>query len=128
MEQRIEVVDDASWVMGFLDIIDPALDRIKTLLNLERNCYRKEPSQYSPGSNENTAEEASINPNSGSYAGIDLEPTAGFDLNDFIRKKLSLDPDKLDSVLETSKTLVPRRIRSPRRIFRPEKKTRATFT
>ncbi|XP_051181513.1 protein high chlorophyll fluorescent 107 [Lolium perenne] len=35
-QQRIEVVDDASWVMGFLDIIDPALDSVKKLLNIDR--------------------------------------------------------------------------------------------
>ncbi|CAM0872883.1 unnamed protein product [Alopecurus aequalis] len=35
-QQRIEVVDDASWVMGFLDIIDPALDSVKKLLNMDR--------------------------------------------------------------------------------------------
>ena len=34
--QRTEVVDDASWVMGFLDIIDPALDSVKKLLNLDQ--------------------------------------------------------------------------------------------
>ncbi|EPS63079.1 hypothetical protein M569_11708, partial [Genlisea aurea] len=32
-QQRTEIVDDASWIMGFMDIIDPAIDSIKKLLN-----------------------------------------------------------------------------------------------
>ncbi|PQQ20381.1 protein high chlorophyll fluorescent 107 [Prunus yedoensis var. nudiflora] len=39
-QQRVEIVDDASWIMGFLDIIDPALDRIKSLLKLDQNSQQ----------------------------------------------------------------------------------------
>ncbi|KAM4127028.1 hypothetical protein ACJW30_02G059900 [Castanea mollissima] len=40
-QQRTEVVDDASWVMGFLDIIDPAIDSIKRLLKLDQESFNK---------------------------------------------------------------------------------------
>ncbi|ESR32626.1 hypothetical protein CICLE_v10004521mg [Citrus x clementina] len=127
-QQRTEVVDDASWVMGFMDIIDPALDRIKQLLNLEKSSY-KEPLEYSPGDNESTDDEASVSPYSGLYVGNDLESASGFDLDDFIRNKLNLDPDQLDVLLEkTSNPSVVRKVNYPRRrIFRPEDKTAATL-
>lgn len=36
-QQRTEVVDDVSWVTGFLDILDPAVDSIKKLLNMDQD-------------------------------------------------------------------------------------------
>ncbi|KAK4855261.1 hypothetical protein QYF36_005504 [Acer negundo] len=126
-QQRTEVVDDASWVMGFLDIIDPALDSIKRLFNLEQNSYNKEPSRYNPGVNENAIDdEESVSPSSGSYAGNDLESVVnGFDLDKFIREVLSLDPEKLDVFLEAPPS--PRRIESTRRVFRSGNKKAATL-
>lgn len=113
--------------MGFMDIIDPALDRIKQILNLEQSSY-KEPSEYNPADNDNTDDEASVNLYSGLYVGNDLGSASGFDLDDFIRNKLNLDPDQLDVFLEkTSNPSVLRRIHYPRRIFRPEDKTAATL-
>ncbi|KAK8671231.1 hypothetical protein V6N13_037831 [Hibiscus sabdariffa] len=40
-QQHTEVVDNASWVMGILDVIDPALDSIKRLLNLDQDLINK---------------------------------------------------------------------------------------
>ncbi|KAK3188618.1 hypothetical protein Dsin_028179 [Dipteronia sinensis] len=124
-QQRTEVVDDSSWVMGFLDIIDPALDSIKRLFNLEQNSYNKEPSRYNSGVNENATDEESISRSSGSYAGNDLESASGFDLDKFIREVLSLDPEKLDVFLEAPPS--PRRIESTRRVFRSGNKKVATL-
>ncbi|KAL8513683.1 hypothetical protein ACS0TY_012976 [Phlomoides rotata] len=78
-QQRTEIVDDASWIMGFMDIIDPAIDSIKRLLNLNKvqNSSTGEDMQF---------ERVSGDPASGS----------GFDLDEFIRQKLSLDPSKLE--------------------------------
>ncbi|KAJ0034122.1 hypothetical protein Pint_24352 [Pistacia integerrima] len=126
-QQRTEVVDDASWVMGFLDIIDPALDRIKRLLNLERNSYNKEPSRYNPGANEDQIDEESAGPSPGSYLGNDLEGLSGFDLDKFVRDRLSLDPDKLNVLLETAKSSAPRRIKPSRKIYRSANKIAATL-
>ncbi|KAH7573473.1 hypothetical protein ACOSP7_007168 [Xanthoceras sorbifolium] len=123
-QQRIEVVDDASWVMGFMDIINPALDSIKRLFNLQQNSF-KEPSRYNPGVNENVTAEESVSPSFGSYAGNDLESVNGFDLDKFIREKLSLDPEKLDVYLAVPS--LSRRIVSPRRIFRSSNKKAATL-
>lgn len=125
MRQRTEVVDDASWVMGFLDIIDPAIDRIKKLLNLERNSYNKEPSRYNPGANEDKIDEESGGPSPGSYLGNDLEGLSGFDLDEFVKDRLSLDPYKLDVLVETAKSSAPRRIKPSRKIYRSANKITA---
>lgn len=100
-QQRTEVVDDASWVMGFMDIIDPALDSIKKLFNLEQDSFYKE-----QDSSKNTAE---ANDNEGSLGGgEDAKSTSGFDLDLFIKHKLLLDPSKLDDQMETSLTSIAR--------------------
>lgn len=73
-------MDDASWIMGFLDIIDPAVDSIKRLLNLEKdddNPVGKE--QFGGGDCVD-----------GSGSG------SGFDLDEFVRQKLLLDPSNLE--------------------------------
>lgn len=93
-QQRTEVVDDASWVNGFLDIIDPALDSIKRLLNLEQDPFGKTPDLSDNTEVKENGEEPSAVENAKSRS--------GFDLDAFIKEKLSLDPTKLDDQMETS--------------------------
>ncbi|KAG1338769.1 putative FIP1[V]-like protein [Cocos nucifera] len=119
-QQRIEVVDDASWVMGFLDIIDPALDSIKRLLNLDQtsNLKGQEILRTLEETNNRTTEASDTTVVNGNDEGS--EDNAGlwardFDLDAFIRDKLSLDASALDALLENSQ---PRRIKSSRRIWR----------
>ncbi|KZV49326.1 psbB mRNA maturation factor Mbb1, chloroplastic [Dorcoceras hygrometricum] len=80
-QQRTEVVDDASWIMGFLDVIDPAIDSIKRLLNFEKA------DEYSG----NNQDDRSIR----GFSTDDMESASGFNLDRFIRDKLLLDPSKL---------------------------------
>ncbi|CAM8996445.1 unnamed protein product [Rhodiola kirilowii] len=81
-QQRTEVVDDASWVMGLFDVIDPAIDSIKRLFKLEQASFREQ--EFMKTSTQDA--EASINE----------DVSNGFDLDSFIKEKLSLDPSKLD--------------------------------
>lgn len=78
-------MDDASWIMGFMDIIDPAIDSIKRLLNLNKvqNSLAGEDMQFERVSG-------------------DLLNGSGFDLDEFIRQKLSLDPSKIEIRLSFS--------------------------
>ncbi|GJN31267.1 hypothetical protein PR202_gb19647 [Eleusine coracana subsp. coracana] len=120
-QQRTEVVDDASWVMGFLDIIDPALDSVKKLLNLDQQSgpagqnnveSTTEPSRSSIRSS--TGEEYSETSATGGSDGTALSnnakgneeaavtPESSFDLDGFIKRRLGLDPTELDAVLEGS--------------------------
>ncbi|KAJ0979938.1 hypothetical protein J5N97_015412 [Dioscorea zingiberensis] len=113
-QQRTEIVDDASWVMGFLDIIDPALDSIKRLLKLGEISDIKglDIMKKVEGMNSYIAEASS---NTASTLFIDnflgSKENAGnsnnFDLDAFIRDKLSLDVSKLDEkmyIFEPKKT------------------------
>ncbi|XP_073157759.1 protein high chlorophyll fluorescent 107 [Henckelia pumila] len=84
-QQRTEVVDDASWIMGFLDIIDPAIDSIKRLLNLKKG------DEYS-GTNKDDKYIRDFS--------ADVESESGFNLDRFIRDKLLLEPSKLEVDLE----------------------------
>lgn len=86
-QQRTEVVDDASWIMGFLDIIDPAIDSIKRLLNLKGDEYS--------GSVQDDKYDGGFS--------TDMESGSGFILDKFIRDKLLLDPLKLEVDLEPSR-------------------------
>ncbi|KAF2289053.1 hypothetical protein GH714_025512 [Hevea brasiliensis] len=117
-QQRTEVVEDASWVIGFLDIIDPALDSIKKLLNLDQNLYSKtqESLKSISGESENGSDGGPSSDNDANAI------RSGFDLNSFIKERLSLDPTKLDIQLETSGTPAPWRV-SQRRIWRSKKET-----
>ncbi|KAH6814917.1 high chlorophyll fluorescent 107 [Perilla frutescens var. frutescens] len=86
-QQRTEIVDDASWIMGFLDIIDPAVDSIKRLLNLEKA--------------ENSSGDRVGDEQSGGVSADSVNVSAGgsgsgFDLDEFIRQKLLLDPSNLE--------------------------------
>lgn len=93
-KQRTEVVDDASWVTGFLDIFDPALGSIKRLLNMEQNPQFR--------SSENFDVQPSSLPLGSSEGSSDKNSGSGFDLDEFITTKLSLDPKKLDVRVEVS--------------------------
>ncbi|KAE8076685.1 hypothetical protein FH972_015319 [Carpinus fangiana] len=124
-QQRTEVVDDASWVMGFLDIIDPAIDSIKRLLKLDQESFTK-----AKVSLENIAEtngKSSIDEESSGFLdGKDMESGMGMDLDAFISEKLSLDPSKLDVRIEPSRAFLTKRttIRpAPRRTWRPENRS-----
>lgn len=80
-QQRTEIVDDASWIMGFLDIIDPAVDSIKRLLNLEKDDDRDRDRVQFGG---------------GVSADSSADTVSGFDLDEFVRQKLLLDPSNLE--------------------------------
>uniref|UniRef100_A0A0A9EU84 Uncharacterized protein n=1 Tax=Arundo donax TaxID=35708 RepID=A0A0A9EU84_ARUDO len=131
-QQRTEVVDDASWVMGFLDIIDPALDSVKKLLNLDQSSgpasqvnvkssaestsptiTSSAAGEYSETSATGSSDASDLTSNDGEDSGEALDtPGTGFDLDGFIKKRLALDPAELDAVLEGSD---PRGIISQRR-------------
>lgn len=121
-QQRTEVVDDASWIMGFLDVIDPALDSIKRLFNMDQDLSNKaqEPPKDAEA-NENAAQEPFVSSSSGQNDGIGNG--SGFDLDAFIKEKLSLDPSKLDILMENSGNFAPKRIKPPRRMWRSQKRT-----
>ncbi|XP_062211025.1 protein high chlorophyll fluorescent 107-like [Phragmites australis] len=132
-QQRTEVVDDASWVMGFLDIIDPALDSVKKLLNLDQPSgparqdivkSTADPSsptirssaagEYSESSTTGGSDTSVLSSNDGKdkAEAAETPESTGFDLDGFIKKRLSLDPAELDAVLEGSD---PRGVVSQRR-------------
>ncbi|XP_042966887.1 protein high chlorophyll fluorescent 107 isoform X3 [Carya illinoinensis] len=124
-QQRTEVVDDASWVMGFLDIIDPAIDSIKRLLKFGRESLNKDKESLENITEKNgsSIDEDSVGLSSGLSGGKDTEGSGtGIDLDAFISEKLSLDPSKLDVQLESYKVSVANRTR-PRRIWRSERRT-----
>lgn len=121
MLQRTEVVDDASWVMGFLDIIDPALDSIKRLLNLDQKPHNpSDTSRNILGANEKImARESSL-------SGKEMESESRFDLDAFVRVKLSLEPTELDDLMTASLASRPKGTQSPRRVWRPENRPELT--
>nr|XP_048321874.1 protein high chlorophyll fluorescent 107 isoform X2 [Ziziphus jujuba var. spinosa] len=99
-QQRTEVVDDASWVMGFLDIIDPALDSVKRLFKMDQNSYN-----MSQDSLKRMAGMNKISIDGGSFG----SSSSGFNLDAFIMERLSLDPSKLEIQTETIRTSLPKR-------------------
>lgn len=106
------MIDDGSWVTGVLDmIVDPAIDSIKKLLNIDQNSYNKmqdsSTNEEGNGVGENKTQESG----------------SGFNLDGFIREKLSLDASKLDIDLESkSNNFVERKSMSLRKVWRPSKK------
>ncbi|KAI9081112.1 hypothetical protein K1719_036871 [Acacia pycnantha] len=109
-QQRTEVVDDASWVMGFLDIIDPAIDSLRRLLKLDLNLYR---------TNDNNADSESTTPSPSSTESNDVDSESGFNVDAFVMDRLSLDTSKLDNLLEAPKNSFSKRsTSSSRRIWR----------
>ncbi|KAG9139402.1 hypothetical protein Leryth_017318 [Lithospermum erythrorhizon] len=121
-QQRTEVVDDESWIMGFLDIIDPAIDSIKRLLNFDKNSVSKDSSSTSAENKEVSKDEFG---STSEDSRITITET-GFNLDDFIREKLSLDPLKLDVQLEVSLGIASDDTRSPRRVWQSAKRSAAT--
>ncbi|KAL6970232.1 hypothetical protein U1Q18_029934 [Sarracenia purpurea var. burkii] len=115
-QQRTEVVDDASWVTGFFDIIDPAIDSIKRFLNYDENSYYKKVIDFSRKVSgvDDKGVETSGN-SSDCVNGNDVDSESGFDLDSFIREKLSLDPSELDVQLETSQNPAQKKTKSWRR-------------
>ncbi|KAK8947180.1 hypothetical protein KSP39_PZI007230 [Platanthera zijinensis] len=94
--QRTEVVDNASWVTGILDLFDPAIDSIKFLLNLEHTSpyYIRNPE------NLRRLEESKCRSWSANSSSKNIKGGGGFDLDAFIKVKLSLDASKLDEQME----------------------------
>ncbi|VAH90240.1 unnamed protein product [Triticum turgidum subsp. durum] len=131
-QQRIEVMDDASWVMGFLDIIDPALDSVKKLLNMDRPSGQvmqqgRNRGITAEGSSTSDLDsgtaEGSSTPNLDSIvdrrAAYTREAESDFDVDGFIRRRLALDPAELDAGLEGSD---PKGVISQRRTRRLTRK------
>ncbi|XP_030474619.1 protein high chlorophyll fluorescent 107 [Syzygium oleosum] len=122
-QQRTELVDDASWVTGFLDIIDPALDSFKRLLNLDQNSFKAiDLSKSLLGVNGTSPDEESAG-TSDSLDGKEMESGSGFDLDAFVREKLSLEPAELEIQMTSSKSSRQEGNISPRRIWRSAEKT-----
>ncbi|KAK7363480.1 hypothetical protein VNO77_05624 [Canavalia gladiata] len=113
-QQRTEVVDDASWVMGFLDIFDPAIDSLKRLLKLDPNLHNMslDALRSNAGTNKNGADVFSDNDNDDNHSENE------FDLDAFIMEKLSLDPSNLEVQLEIPKFSSVKRGTTSRRIWR----------
>ncbi|KAL4643131.1 hypothetical protein ACB092_02G071400 [Castanea dentata] len=128
-QQRTEVVDDASWVMGFLDIIDPAIDSIKRLLKLDQESFNKvkDSMENIPEINGNCTDKESVSPSAVSLDSKHNESGTGMDLDAFISEKLSLDPSKLEVQMESSKSFVTNKTRPTRRVWRSENRTTTIF-
>jgi hypothetical protein len=116
--QRTEVVDDASWVMGFLDILDPAIDSLKRLLKMDPNSFNMQ--QDAIMRNITRLKKETVDYSSDSDGDDDMDNESEFDLDRFIMERLSLDVSKLEVQLETPKISSPNKILSPRRIWRPD--------
>lgn len=120
--QRTEVVDDTTWVMGFLDIIDPAVDSIKRLLKFGQKSEKKVEDSLgniSRFDGSNNDEKLVDRSNDGNMT----DAESSFDVDSFVRERLSLDPTKLDIQLQTSRTPNTLRLRlSTRRIWRPDRR------
>ncbi|KAL9254072.1 high chlorophyll fluorescent 107-like protein [Drosera capensis] len=102
-QQRTEVVDDPSWVTGFLDIIDPALDRVKRLFYMGQNASAE---NQDPLRNISRNEgRASVENLIGLSSSGSLDKT-DFDLASFVKEKLSLDISKLDEHMQASLTCI----------------------
>lgn len=121
-QQRTEVIDDESWIMGFLDIIDPAIDRVKRLLNLDQNSGNTDTSSSSAANKDRTEEESGGS--SSEYSSTNVE--TGFNLDNFVREKLSLDPLKLDHQLEVSLGIASDDSSSARKVWQSAKRSSAT--
>ncbi|KAI3876533.1 hypothetical protein MKW98_015916 [Papaver atlanticum] len=132
-QQRTEVVDDASWVMGFMDIIDPTLDRIKRFLNLEnsqiqemdsvRNMVRTNRNSIDDEDFVDTSSSSSLPDLKNEEERSDASTSSSFDLDGFIKRKLSLDVSGLDFQIEASRTMNPTKVNYSRNVWRPEKRT-----
>ncbi|KAJ4831985.1 hypothetical protein Tsubulata_026878 [Turnera subulata] len=123
-QQRTEVVDDASWVLGFMNIIDPAIDSVKRFLNFGKSLYRKgqDASTNISEDNDNIGEDKSIFGNySSTGTGSEL------DVDTFIKERLALDPKKLGVRLHSYKGPAPWRAKSQRKVTESENTTSTTL-
>ncbi|KAL5700281.1 hypothetical protein ACHQM5_025745 [Ranunculus cassubicifolius] len=98
-QQRTEVVDDASWVMGFLDVLDPTIENIKRLFNIEKEDVRNKASNFINADDEWGR----------------VQGGSEFDLDVFIKEKLSLDESKLEIQLEDNKVVSSKSVWRARR-------------
>lgn len=117
--QRTDVVDDESWVMGFLDIIDPTIDRLKRIFNLDQNSFIKasDSSKSVTGTDDNSSgEEPDMN-------GSRLDTASGFNLDKFIRENLSLEPSKLEGQFGWCLRQDPKNIRPPGQVWKKRERT-----
>lgn len=121
--QRTEVVDDASWVMGFLDIIDPALDNIKKLLRLGSDSDFRSLDALINNAETNFSASEGSSVRSAMDDGNGEGKASDFDLDGFIKDKLSLDASNLDAQMEKFE---PRKMKSYQRIWQTEVKTVTT--
>ncbi|KAK7387998.1 hypothetical protein VNO78_22797 [Psophocarpus tetragonolobus] len=119
-QQRTEVVDDASWVMGFLDILDPAINSLKRLLKLNPNSYNMplDSLRNIAGTNKNRVDYSSDNDDDDDYANGESD----FDLDGFIMERLSIDSSNIKVQLGAPKFYSVKRSTSPRRIWRSNKR------
>ncbi|XP_058757724.1 protein high chlorophyll fluorescent 107 [Vicia villosa] len=128
-QQRTEVVDDASWVMGFLDILDPAIDSLRKLLKMNPDSFRVSPDSMKniTGTKKNMVDYSSEDDDSEEGDDSEEDDEGEFDLDRFIMERLSLDVSKLEVQLETPKVQSPNKILSPRRIWRPDKSVSSKY-
>ncbi|CAA6668943.1 unnamed protein product [Spirodela intermedia] len=82
------------WVMGFSDIIDPAIDSIRRLLNFDQNPAAR---VQNAARNVKYLENASVEELGGDGSG---PPTSDFDLDAFIMDRFSLHESELDAIME----------------------------
>eukprot|EP00268_Persea_americana_P021433 TRINITY_DN2137_c0_g1_i1.p1 TRINITY_DN2137_c0_g1~~TRINITY_DN2137_c0_g1_i1.p1 ORF type:complete len:542 (+),score=136.78 TRINITY_DN2137_c0_g1_i1:1361-2986(+) len=122
-QQRTEVVDDASWVMGFLDIIDPALDNIKKLLKLGSDSDFRSLDALINNAETNFSASEGSSVRSAMDEGNDEGEASDFDLDGFIKDKLSLDASNLDAQMEKFE---PGKMKSYQKILQTEVKTGTT--
>ncbi|KAF6143357.1 hypothetical protein GIB67_001301 [Kingdonia uniflora] len=132
-QQRTEVVDDASWVTGILDIFDPAFDSIKRLLKIDQTSYSKGEDNlinkteitYSRSISEELADTSSAGlPESNDKEGGDetISPSSSsFDLDTFIKDRLCIDVSKLEVQMEMMTT--PKKIKSSRSVWKAKSRT-----
>ncbi|KAG8480845.1 hypothetical protein CXB51_025316 [Gossypium anomalum] len=113
-QQRTEVVDDASWHKEATEL--GSRPRQQGTRAFERcRIY------------EDGAEEPFFTTSLGLNDGNDIGYGSRFDLNAFIKDKLSLDPSKLDLLMENSGNSSPKRVTSPRRMWRSQNRTTMTL-
>lgn len=120
-------MDDASWITGFMDIFDPALDNLKKLLHLDEESSNKtqSPSRDTAGASETNTDEPSVSPSSVQKTGNETQSGSRFNVDAFIKERLSLDPSNLDIPIDQYKTSVAKKIQPAKRIWRSGKKRAA---
>lgn len=99
--------------MGFLDIIDPAVDSIKRLLNMEKAADASASGERIGDEQSGGAPADSVNSNAAGSG-------SGFDLDEFIRQKLLLDPSNLEVQFASS---LSKSIKAGTNVRRSESKT-----